>query len=152
VKFLKLSPASSSPSFHQNNVCQHPSPYLTSSSLRYSIFLLFFFIFAPFFTFFPQDLSVSFLTQDLCHFPPHQAINERKQATDFLGIGLTRTSYKVGFGPTRTRLSSTPTPTTQPARTDEDRHRQRNWPTTLSVTSPSTTKIPTSKTLTSPMK
>jgi hypothetical protein len=118
VKLLKTTFTSSSPSFHQNTSYQNPSLDLTPKISMLFYFLLFFLILAPFFTFFPQDLSVTFLPQDLCPFPPHQAINERKQATDFLGTGPARTGYKVGFGRMRTRSSSTPT--TQSTRTDAD--------------------------------
>jgi hypothetical protein len=91
-----------------------------SHHLHAILFFIIFFILAPFFTFFPQDLSVTFLPQDICQFPPHQAINERKQAIDFLGTGPTLPGYKVGFGSTRTRSSSKPSPTTQSTRTDVD--------------------------------
>jgi hypothetical protein len=106
VKFLELSPTSSSPTFHQTTVCQNHSPYLTPKISTLLYFL------------------------DLCHFPPHQAVNKRKQATDFPSTRPTRAGYKVGFGRTRTRSSSTPT--TQLTRTDadnstdEDRRRQCN--------------------------
>jgi len=118
VKLLKSTSASSSPSFHQNTSCQNPSLDLTPKISNAILFFIIFLILEPFFTFFPQDLFVTFLPQDLCPFPPHQAINERKQATDFLGTGPTCIGYKVGFGWTRMRLSSTLT--TQPTRTDAD--------------------------------
>lgn len=130
---IELGISNISPNFGQTSQ-KHLCIKLSILSLRYLLSesfsrfnvqnlhaILFFIIFlnlTPFFTFFPQDLYVTFFSQDLCPFPPHQAINERKQATDFLSTRPTCAGYNVGFG--RKRKRSSLTPNTQPTRTDAD--------------------------------
>jgi hypothetical protein len=112
VKLLKSASASSSPSFHQNTSLSESFSRFNAQNLHTILFFFFSFSCLSSPSSYKISLSVSSRKISVTFLRIKPSTKGRKQATDFPGTRPTHPGYKVGFG--RTRMRSSSTPTTQP--------------------------------------